>query len=384
MDWLSRLRVRPIGFPGPDSGRDLGIDALKGFAILLVVLGHSLEIADPGLFVPNASFRHHVATLVYTFHMPLFIFLAGCVMSGKKVRVGKSFVRLIVPFFAWMILRFFIFFPNYGEIYRFVARGVWRMDNAPLWFLWTLFMCYLLLIAVQFAGKYWKYGEEVGFFALYILINLIPTSVLGIPHLQYYFLFFALGYLAAKYKQEITGMKPAVKTAILAASPAAMLVVFFLAYYNLRYVAAPVPIRVVVNLPLLVVERFSLGILGIITAYALLAAVKALKARKLEASFGWLGLASMDLYVTQGILIHLSFGPGWIKVFSAFFIAVIGGLALAYLLLRNWRVFSYPFLGRSYKYGPRYTLELLPAPRAAPAASLVDLGGSAERVAGED
>jgi fucose 4-O-acetylase-like acetyltransferase len=185
-------------------------------------------------------------------------------------------------------------------------------------------------------------------------------------------LFFALGYLAAKYKQEIVGMQPAVKTAILAASPAAMLVVFFLTYYNLRYVMDPVPIREVVNLPLLVVERFALGILGIMTAYALLAAVKALKARKLEASFGWLGLASMDLYVTHGILIHLSFGSGWTEVFSAFFIGVIGSLALAYLLLRNWRVFSYPFLGRGYKYGPRYRMEFLSAPGVAPAASVAD------------
>ena len=383
LERLSRLRVKAVGFPGPDSGRDLGIDALKGFAILLVVLGHAFELADPGLFVPNASFRHHLATFIYTFHMPLFIFLAGYVMLGKKVRVGKSFLRLIVPFFAWMIVRFFIFFRNYGEIYRFVGRGVWGMEGAPLWFLWTLFTCYLLLIVVQYAGKYWKYGEELGFLGLFVLVNLVPTSVLGVPQLQYYFLFFALGYLAAKYKDRITDIKPSVKTAILALSPVAMVVVFFLAYYKLRFVMVPVPIRDILHQPLMVVERFALGMLGILSAYALLAAVKGLKARKLEASFGWLGLASLDLYVTHGILIHLGFGQGWTKVFSAFFIAVLGGLALAYLLLRNWRVFSYPFLGRSYKFGPRYRLELLPAPGALPAPAALELG-SAEQAAGKD
>ncbi|MBN1288771.1 MAG: hypothetical protein JXA49_03935, partial [Actinobacteria bacterium] len=57
--WLSVLNFKAIGFPEKGSKRDLGIDTLKGLAILLVVLGHSLEIADPGVFVPNPSLRHH-------------------------------------------------------------------------------------------------------------------------------------------------------------------------------------------------------------------------------------------------------------------------------------------------------------------------------------
>jgi fucose 4-O-acetylase-like acetyltransferase len=362
LDWLSRLRVKAIAFPGAGSGRDLGIDALKGFAILLVVLGHCFEIADPGLFVPNASFRHHLATFIYTFHMPLFIFLAGYVMSGKTVRVGKSFVRLIVPFFTWMLVRFFIFVPDYGEIGGYVGRGAWRMDNAALWFLWTLFICYLLLIAVQYCGKFWKYGEELGFLVLFLLINLIPVTTLGIPQVQYYFAFFALGYLAAKYKDEIAGLRPAVKTTILAASPVLLLVLFFASYYNLRYVMAPLPLMDILKRPGFFAERFALAVLGILTAYALLAAVKALGARRVEASFGWLGLATLDIYVSHGILIHLSFGQGWTKVASAFLIAMTGGLALTYLLLRNWRALSIPFLGKSYKDGPRYRLKLLPEP----------------------
>jgi fucose 4-O-acetylase-like acetyltransferase len=381
---LSRLRVKAIGFPGPGSGRDLGIDALKGFAILLVVLGHSLEIADAGLFVPNASFRHHIGILIYTFHMPLFMFLAGYVMSGKKVRVGKSFVRLVVPFFAWMVVRFFIFFRDYGQIGRFIYRGVWGMENAPLWFLWTLFMCYLLLILAQQCGRLWRYGEELGFLALFVLVNLIPTSVLGIPQLQYYFLFFALGYLAAKYKTQIAGIKPSVKTAILVISPVAWLGLFFVAYYKLTVVMSPIPIRESINIPVYVLERFALAIFGILSAFTLLAAVKALKAKRLEASFGWLGLATMDIYVTHGILIHLSFGTGWTKVFSAFFIAVIGGLALTYLLLRNWRFLSYPFLGRSYRFGPRYRLELAPEAGAVQAAPVIDLPGNADRLIGDE
>lgn len=359
---LSRLKIRAIGFPGPDSGRDIGIDALKGFAILLVIFGHSLEIADRGLFVPNPSFRHHVGTLLYTFHMPLFMFLAGYVMAGKPVRPGKSFLRLVVPFFSWMVVRFLVFTPpsRWGEIGRFTWRGVWLMAEAPLWFLWTLYMCYLLLLVAQLTGRRWRHGEGLTLLALFVLVNLAPTSVLGVPQLQYYFAFFSLGYLAAKHKDRILGVKPAVRTAALVLAPAAWLGLFFAVYYRLGEVMAPVPAREVFSIPALALERYGLALLGILASFALLAAVRAARARRVEASFGWLGLATMDLYVTHGILIHASSGAGWVKVFSAFFLGLAGGLALAYAVLRPWRLLSYPFLGRSYRDGPRYRLELSP------------------------
>ncbi|MBN2169276.1 MAG: hypothetical protein JW738_08530, partial [Actinobacteria bacterium] len=33
---------------------------------------------------------------------------------------------------------------------------------------------------------------------------------------------------------------------------------------------------------------------------------------------------------------------------------------LTYGLLRNWRILSIPFLGKDYRFGPRYTLKLFP------------------------
>ncbi|MHB8893693.1 MAG: acyltransferase family protein [Candidatus Geothermincolia bacterium] len=383
---LSRLRVKAIGFPKPGSGRDTGIDALKGFAIILVVLGHCFEIADPGLFVPNASFRHHLATFIYTFHMPLFIFLAGYVMSGKTVRVGRSFLRLMVPFFTWMLLKFFLTTPigSYGRIARYSGDTVWGMANAPLWFLWTLFFCYLLLIAVQYGGRFWKYGEELGFFVIWLAVNFIPSTRLGIPQVQYYFAFFALGYLGAKYKDRISDLKPAVKITILAASPVVLLVVYFSTYYSLRFVMVPMALSEILKNPGIFFARYAMGMLGILSAFALLAAVKAVKARRVEAAFAWLGLATLDIYVTHGLLIQLSFGTGWVKVGSAFLIAMIGGLTLTYLLLRNWRFLSYPCLGKSYKYGPRYRLEFLPQPGASAAGGVVDLTDAPDRFAGDD
>lgn len=58
-------------------GRDETIDVLKGIAILLVVLGHIA--AAPKL-----------TSVIYSFHMPLFIFISGylaqhSLLFGKKM-----------------------------------------------------------------------------------------------------------------------------------------------------------------------------------------------------------------------------------------------------------------------------------------------------------
>ncbi|MBN2169081.1 MAG: acyltransferase family protein [Actinobacteria bacterium] len=358
----SRPSVEAIGFPDYSSGRNLRIDALKAIAIVLVVLGHSLEIADPGVFVPNPSFRHHLAILIYTFHMPLFMFLAGYVMSGRKVKVGKSFTRLIVPFFTWMLVKFLIFVPaaKYGELGHYVRYGVWSMENAPLWFLWVLFFCYLLLIPCRYAGRFGKYGEESALLGMFLLINLIPSTRLGIPHLQYYFIFFILGYLSAKHKEAILRLKPRLKITVLTLSPVVFLAVFFASYDNLNNIVSAMPLRELLKAPDTFLVRFCLAVLGILSAYAVLSAIETIKAGKLESAVAWLGLATLDIYVAHGILIHLSFGSNWVKVASAFLIGLAGSLALTYTLLRNWRIFSIPFLGKDYRYGPRYRLQVSP------------------------
>lgn len=82
-------------------GRDETIDVLKGIAILLVVLGHIA--AAPKL-----------TSVIYSFHMPLFIFISGylaqhSLLFGKKNAKEISWKRylysktkqLLLPFVAW-------------------------------------------------------------------------------------------------------------------------------------------------------------------------------------------------------------------------------------------------------------------------------------------
>lgn len=54
------------------------LDFIKGFAILLVVLGHVIQFSDNS-FDNNILFRY-----IYSFHMPLFMFTSGFASCKQK------------------------------------------------------------------------------------------------------------------------------------------------------------------------------------------------------------------------------------------------------------------------------------------------------------
>lgn len=87
------------------------IDILKGFAIYFMVMAHIL-LAIKGS--PDQT----VANFIYTFHMPLFMFMSGYVfdlnrrneMAGANFLklLKKGFITLIVPGTIWMLIGYAI------------------------------------------------------------------------------------------------------------------------------------------------------------------------------------------------------------------------------------------------------------------------------------
>lgn len=86
--------------------RIIWIDTLKGLAILLVIMGHVCQMRFPvsGKWLAN---------IIYSFHMPLFLFLSGLfarkAVEAADKRQVKSFEKqktkqLLVPFIIWMVL----------------------------------------------------------------------------------------------------------------------------------------------------------------------------------------------------------------------------------------------------------------------------------------
>lgn len=136
--------------------RNSAMDAVKGFAILLVMLGHCIVLnglhkTDPYLYDAIKSVQ-----------MPLFMAVSGAVagMSYAKrgeVQLGvlkKRAVSYLVPFFSWFLLVFFVThainwtlgFSVFGQE---LLALLFQTDRG-LWFLTTLFEITLLVIVAQY------------------------------------------------------------------------------------------------------------------------------------------------------------------------------------------------------------------------------------------
>jgi len=127
------------------------IDKLRGFAILLVVLGQ--------LYLPytNEGNSHPVAEMIYSFHMPLFFFISGylCEITHKIDRIGywnfckKKMTSLLVPYIFWALAVSFLFtdkpvtsFSEFILLFNF-------FPNKLFWFMPVLFLT-MLTYALQY------------------------------------------------------------------------------------------------------------------------------------------------------------------------------------------------------------------------------------------
>ena len=143
--------------------RDQFLDIAKGLAIILVVVGHVLQ-GSAERFDDLFWFR-----VIYSFHMPMFVFLSGAVAAivfvpGKiqdgigaaihqaKLRISKATIRLLLPFVAWCIINQLIFQQS-ESVWTALILAFRRPDTA-LWFLLAIFYCITLfsLATVLFAG----------------------------------------------------------------------------------------------------------------------------------------------------------------------------------------------------------------------------------------
>lgn len=139
--------------------RDISLDAVKGFAILLVMLGHCIvlnELADSYLYDAIAAVQ-----------MPLFMAVSGYLAGrrhdnlGQKPDLkrsvktfGKRSVTYLVPFFTWMIL---VSFPH---CLQELKTELFHLDYG-LWFLATLWIITLVHMIASYLADYSAYAVSM-------------------------------------------------------------------------------------------------------------------------------------------------------------------------------------------------------------------------------
>ena len=125
-------------------GRIPYLDFLKFFAISSVLLGHSVEQITGNDFWDNP-----IWAFIYTYHMPLFMMLCGYFFNSSlklslTEMIGKKFVQLMIPAIsAWVLMYLFVTLTKYNPYPEIVDLSWMGFMNA-LWFLKSVFFCYLI------------------------------------------------------------------------------------------------------------------------------------------------------------------------------------------------------------------------------------------------
>lgn len=182
-------------------------DSLKGWLIILVVLGHAIQ-NSVGVKCDN----DHLWNIIYSFHMPAFMAISGFLAYRPNAQWGgqsllsllyRRFRQLIVPFILWTLLLLLI-----GSKFSLEDIGTYLLyPDKGLWFLWVLFF-----ITVFFNFGSWlseciciKQEYVITVFCLLFAGSMMAFEfrVLGFQFLAYYFIIYSLGFFLNKYYDKV-------------------------------------------------------------------------------------------------------------------------------------------------------------------------------------
>lgn len=159
------------------------VDIMKGICIILVVIGHYIPEDAP-------EWYHSIVKCIYSFHMPLFMFLSGWLYCAT-LRPNESYIgfmrrktlRLMVPYlFASVVI--IGFKTVIGTIITTdhpveLSRDLPAMFYGPsaayfLWFLWALWLIFFVAATLK------SIRARNIFLVVSIILSLLPIKWPGI------------------------------------------------------------------------------------------------------------------------------------------------------------------------------------------------------------
>jgi len=194
------------------------IDAVRGVAIFLVVIGHSIVVSVPLQEWGNVWWG--LFSYIYAFHMALFFFISGCVFNyDRYINKPLDFLKrrlktLIVPYLFFTIfgLLFFSLLTRQNlflqeSIYSFIRDIITAKSPGQtadwLWFLPSLFIVAMLYYWIS---RYLFPKRVVSLIIVLFIIGLVGAFIIHINPLMA-LLYYGIGHLFMKFSDTIIGDK---------------------------------------------------------------------------------------------------------------------------------------------------------------------------------
>lgn len=178
--------------------RLLYLDALRGFAILLVITGHLIQ------YNYTSSINNSLFNIIYSFHMPLFFFLSGCTdairdNAGKTISCFKSLINFIFKKFLTLIIPSITWTVIISNCFSTINLNLNRISG--FWFLNTLFVIY----CIWGVFSYIKHITQKSWIPITVLISGISVLlILGMKRIPLMYLsIFIIGFYYHKIRHSM-------------------------------------------------------------------------------------------------------------------------------------------------------------------------------------
>lgn len=279
--------------------RMIWLDALKGFLILLVIVGHAIQYGLP----EGECEQNYWWNLIYSFHMPAFMAASGFVnfrsldnSRGGVILCKRRTYQLLIPFFAWSLIKWICSSSHTIQS----LYGITFNNGGFFWFLWALYVILLISIGSNWFAKQIRVQQEIiySIVMLFMVLCMIAFNIRlwGFQYIAYYFMFYSFGYFMSKYKCIITNHR-------------IILSICFFGWFGLASFwnmhELPCFLSGITIIPSSVLQYLYRFITAIIAVYFLLAVFPCVfKLRNIHTDLlVYLGRYSLAVYGLQGVII---------------------------------------------------------------------------------
>lgn len=301
------------------------LDYTRGFAILLVIIGHLIQ------FNFQSGLNNRLFDIIYSFHMPLFFFISGCARgihnkNSSTVfefckKIYCRFCSLIVPSIAWTVIIPYFFSRKY-ELGLTQISGYWFLN--VLFVIVVIWDIVLYIDDKKYLNRYLYPLVIIGITSLFIFgVKRIPIS---------YFLMYVIGFYFQKYNC-LTRLKPIFYSLFF------LVFCLFSGYFDYGETTMGDPNRVWLQFPLSICA--SLALLKFFSMCEL-------KGYKIFPILGFIGRYTLGIYLCHFFLIHIPFVAGIVNecnLLTQFVGLLLLSLSIALVCIGIQKVIeTYPFL----------------------------------------
>lgn len=188
------------------------LDSCKGFAIILVVIGHIADgYLSAGLFDKYVKAMEITCNVLYPFHMPLFFCISGFVFyiaylkkcDEKKKQIKLQIINNVCIYTYWSCIQWvtkMIFVSNINKPFTVIDLLLLPIKPmTPYWYLYVLIFLYMIVyLFIRF-----KFDDKIlliGFLPISLLSDFITIDLIfPFQTIMKYSVFFFVGVLLPKY-----------------------------------------------------------------------------------------------------------------------------------------------------------------------------------------